>query len=239
MPSILAIADIHAEVENLLKFLKIVKKTENFDFIVCPGDFVDVQVSNITLEEVAEIILEELNLLNKPVITVPGNQDAEILDILKEKSYCVHGKGIKFNDIGFFGYGGARTPFKTSLEPSENELLLGISKSYKEIENAKIKVLVVHMPPLHTKLDLLPYGIHVGSRVIRDFILQNQPSIAISAHLHEASGIDELGKTKIVNPGRFTEGKYAIIKIENGKVEIKLKNLFEKNKLKVEDFVES
>ena len=88
MPSILAIADIHAEVENLFKFLNLIKETENVDFIVCPGDFVDSFIpKTITAEEITYLIIEELKTLGKPVITVPGNQDGEILEILKKETY--------------------------------------------------------------------------------------------------------------------------------------------------------
>ena len=233
MPSILAIADIHAEVENLFKFLNLIKETENVDFIVCPGDFVDSFIpKTITAEEITYLIIEELKTLGKPVITVPGNQDGEILEILKKETYCVHENGVVFDEIGFFGYGGARTPANTSLEPTEEEISKGLINSFERVEKTKIKIMVTHMPPLHTKLDLLPFGVHVGSKAIRDFIIEKKPQVCISAHIHEAFGEDILEKTYLINPGRFTEGRYGIIEIKDESIYIKVKNLMEKDKLR-------
>ncbi|MCD6482648.1 MAG: metallophosphoesterase [Candidatus Aenigmarchaeota archaeon] len=229
---ILVLADIHADIENLLKFIREIKQKEKFDFVVSPGDFIDSLLPKyMDVYEVFDIIIEELKLLDKPLITVPGNQDGEILDELKKETYCVHGKGYVFDDIGFYGYGGARTPAKTSLEPSEEELIHALEKSYQEIYNAKYKIQVTHMPPYETKLDLLPFGFHVGSKAIRNFISLRSPTVAISAHIHEAKGVDRINNTKIINPGRFTEGNYAIAEVGETDMKIELKNLLDEMKI--------
>lgn len=229
---LLVIADIHADIENLLKFVDEIKKREVFDVVISPGDFVDTLIPKYTdVYEVFDIIIEELKLLEKPIITVPGNQDGDILEELKKQTYCVHGKGYMFNDIGFYGYGGARTPANTSLEPNDEEIFHGLEKSYNEIKKAKFKVQVTHMPPFETKLDLLPFGIHVGSKAIRNFIQLRNPTLAVSAHIHESRGVDRINNTLIVNPGRFTEGNYALVTITERDINIELKNLLEKRKI--------
>jgi Icc-related predicted phosphoesterase len=63
-----------------------------------------------------------------------------------------------------------------------------------------------HSPPFNTSLDLTARGEHVGSRAIRDFILDKQPLVTLHGHIHEsakASGsiTEKLGSTLAVNPG--------------------------------------
>jgi Icc-related predicted phosphoesterase len=173
-----------------------------------------------------EIILEMLKTLKKPILALPGNLDgSESIELFKKKGINLHGKGIKINDVGFYGYGGARTPFNTPLEPSEGELEIGLEKSYREVADCEVKVQVTHMPPNGTKIDLLYTGAHAGSDVVRNFILKKKPKVAISAHIHEARGIDELEGTKLINSGRFPEGYCGIVKVGMKNIEAKIINL--------------
>jgi Icc-related predicted phosphoesterase len=230
MVLILSISEIQGEFENLLKFFEFIRENENYDFVVFNGDLLSLEDN----EEIAEIIVEILKILEKPIITVPGNNDSKAFEILKKETIYIHNNFKVFDSIAFFGYGGARTPIKTTFEPSEEEFRLALESLYKKIENVENKILVTHMPPKDTKLDITFTGEHVGSEAIREFILKYQPKIAICAHIIEAYGIDRLGNTYLLNPGRITEGNYAIINIKKS-VEIKIKNvinlLFEKKLL--------
>ena len=134
------------------------------------------------------------------------------------------------NGVGFYGYGGARTPFGTPFEPAEGEIELGLVKGFEEIKNERLKVQLTHMPPARTEVDRIFSGAHVGSEVVRKFIEDNRPNVAISAHIHEGKGIDELGATKIVNPGRFPEGNCAIISLTSAGVDARMVNLSEEIK---------
>jgi Icc-related predicted phosphoesterase len=125
----------------------------------------------------------------------------------------VHGKGISHKGVGFYGYGGARTPFNTLFEPADGEIELGLVKGYEEIKSEGLKVQVTHMPPARTEVDRIFSGAHVGSEAIRKFNEERQPNVAVSAHIHEGKGVDEIGKTKLVNPGRFPEGNCALVSV--------------------------
>jgi len=59
---------------------------------------------------------------------------------------------------------------------------------------------------------------HVGSREIRRFIEMGKPFLCITGHIHESRGVDEIGETRIVNPGAFKNGNYAVIEIDNMQV---------------------
>jgi hypothetical protein len=222
---ILAIADIHNDVENLMNFLEKVSNLE-FDVVVCCGDFTDINLPRgFKKEDIVKLILEEIKIMKKPILAVPGNMDAEIIPVLEKEGVNLHNKGVKIGDVGFYGFGGAKTPFNTPFEPSEGEIEIGLESSYQKIKDCKFKVQVTHVPPINTKLDLIYSGLHVGSETVRKFIEKKQPEVAICSHVHEGKGIDFIGKTTVINPGRFPEGYCGIVNIEEKNVEAKIINL--------------
>ncbi|MFH1105817.1 MAG: metallophosphoesterase [Candidatus Aenigmatarchaeota archaeon] len=213
---ILAIADIHGDFEKLEELMERVK--EDFDAIVCPGDFTDIGLSaqGFSREEMLELILEELKSRKKPVLVVPGNHDGKDLHNMFDNSVInLHGDGKIVDGVGFFGFGGAKTPFQTPFEPSEEETSQGLAHGWEKIKDCETKIMVVHNPPKNTKLDQTASGAHVGSEAVRRFILKNQPTVVISAHIHEGGREDVLEKTRLVYPGVAASGCYAII--ETGK----------------------
>jgi Icc-related predicted phosphoesterase len=225
MTLLAVIGCIHGDIENMMRFVDKISLLD-IDVVVCPGDFTDFNIpKGFTRRDVCKIILEELKTLGKPVVAVPGSWDGDLIDLFKKEGVNVHAEGKVIDGVGFYGYGGAKTPFSTPFEPSEGEIELGLGKSFNEIKNAKIKVQVTHAPPSKTKLDTIVTGAHVGSDVVRQFIVESQPNAAICAHIHESRGVDELGKTKIINPGRFPEGYLGILDISGTKVSAKVTSL--------------
>jgi len=221
---ILVIGDIHNDVESMLQFLDKASQL-NYDIIVCPGDFTDVAPKGFSQEEIGRLVIEELKSTGKPLIAVPGNWDIDIVKLFDEDNIGVHGKGKIIDGIGFYGFGGAKTPFGTAYEPTEAEIDVGIRKAYEDVKDVKFKILVTHNPPKNTKLDMIASGAHVGSETVRKFIEEHEPQAAICAHIHEARGVDEIGSTKIINPGRFPEGYCGIIDISDEGVEVKVISL--------------
>jgi uncharacterized protein len=70
------------------------------------------------------------------------------------------------------------------------------------------------MPPYGTKTDMLYSGRSVGSKAVRAFIESRQPAICLCGHIHEAKGLDAIGKTQIINPGSLANGGYAVITLQ-------------------------
>ena len=222
---ILAIACIHNDVEGLLNLLEKVSAL-SFDVVVCPGDFTDLVVpKDFTREDVAKLILEEIRSLGKPVVAVPGSWDKEIIDLLDKENVSVHGKGVVFGDVAFYGFGGAHTPFGTPFEPTDSEIEAGLRVGHQAVERAAVKVQVTHAPPVNTKLDVVYSGAHVGSDAVRKMIEEFRPNVAISAHIHEAKGVDSVGKTTVVNPGRFPEGNCAVVSVDKNSASAELVSL--------------
>ncbi len=209
---ILVVADVHGDFESLSNVLAELKN--DFDVLVCPGDFTDIGLSlmGFSREDMLQIMLDELLSCGKPVLTLPGNHDPpETHKIFDDYGVNLHGTGKVIDGIGFFGFGGAKTPFGTPFEPSEEQTTEGLKRAFDAVAGAKKKIMITHNPPKNTKLDAVMSGQHVGSQAIRDFILKNKPDAAISAHIHEARGVDELGTTKLIYPGTVSEGWFGII----------------------------
>lgn len=222
----MVLSDIHGDIENVIELLDKVSML-NFDCIIYSGDFTDIGVIHKGLEnvEVAELILEELSSLGKPIFAVPGNHDRDLIPILEKSGVSLHKRGRIIGDLGVYGFGGARTPFGTTLEPTEKEISEGLASAYKEVERIKTKIQVTHMPPVRTKLDVTYTGAHVGSQAVRKFIEEKKPIVAICAHIHEARGLDEIDGTKLINTGRFPEGYCGMVSVKKEEATTKIINL--------------
>jgi Icc-related predicted phosphoesterase len=223
---ILVIADIHGHTKELGKVLEGIDKG-GVDLVVCPGDFTDMvsKPSEFSQIDIAEVVLQKLLSLGRPLLCVPGNLDPyEILGMFDEYDVNLHNKVVKFQGMDIMGWGGAQTPFNTIIEPSEEETKGALDKMGPKVVAGKF-ILVVHDPPRDTKVDLIEEGKHVGSPAIRRFIERKKPLLAISAHIHEAGGLDRIGSTHVFYPGPVFEGWYGIIALEGNKIRCERKRV--------------
>jgi Icc-related predicted phosphoesterase len=220
---IIVIADIHGEIEILSKFVEKIRN-EDFDLIVFPGDFTE--MSNIpegfNQIDVAEIIIQKLLALNKPLFCVPGNHEPyEVLELLVDYGINIHNEVKALRNFSFFGFGGASTPFNTKFEPTEEEISQSLESISKKIKGPS--VLVTHSPPKNTKVDKTESGEHVGSEAVRRFIEKHSPVLAISAHIHESGGIDRVGKTTIFYPGPLYDNVYGFVELDKKHVKCEIR----------------
>ena len=74
-------------------------------------------------------------------------------------------------------------------------------------------ILVSHQPPFETGADLLPNGMHVGSRSLRAFIEEAQPAYCLTGHIHEAASRTQVGRTVVLNPGPFSHGQVSVVEL--------------------------
>ncbi len=131
---------------------------------------------------------------------------------MTERGISLHRNGFIKDDIGIFGVGGSNpTPFKTPTEFSESEIETFLCDGFDKVKDAKYKIMVPHMPPKETKLDIISAGAHVGSQSVRNFIVKYKPDIAVSGHIHEARGSDTIENTLVFNAGMFREDGYVEI----------------------------
>ena len=202
---IISFGDIHEDSGNL-RLLK--NELENADIVIVTGD-----LTNYSGKKEAGKIIEEIMRYNENILAQMGNLDQpEVNDYLNEKGINLHRNGFIKDDIGIFGVGGSNlTPFRTPTEFSEDEIEAFLLEGLEKVREAKFKILVPHMPPKDTKIDVITTGAHVGSQSVRDFILRHKPDISLSGHIHEARGTDKLEGTLIFNAGMFRDGGYVKI----------------------------
>ncbi len=199
---IISFGDIHEDISNL-RPLK--NELEAADLIIISGD-----LTNYNGQKEAENVIEGIMEYNDSILAQFGNLDQSDVDrYLTQKGINLHRNGHIRDDIGIFGLGGSnQTPFNTPTEFSEEEIGAFLLESYEKVKDSRFKILVPHVPPLNTKIDMIGSGAHVGSQSVRDFILKYKPDISISGHIHEANGTDKIGDTMVYNAGMFREGGY-------------------------------
>ena len=202
---ILAISDPHGDYSKIRKMME---KAGDFDLAVIVGDITDFG-PNEKVEELME-------MFDRPVLAIPGNCDQKsILEALDaSKAINLHGKAEQIGNIRFIGLGGSNpTPFNTPFELSEEEIektLQGMICSAENNEDCGTIVLMTHAPP-HGARDELPFG-HVGSKAIQKFV--DRVDLIVCGHIHEAKGLEQVGKTVVINPGEACKGSCALIKLE-------------------------
>ncbi len=192
---ILAAADIHGDL-SLVEKLVSKAKIEGVDSVVLAGDLFK---SN---QEPFDII-GKFSSLNKPVFLIPGNHETLSTVDFVAKIYGavnLHGYAVKHEDIGFFGVSAVNIgPF---FHDSDSKMEFLLKKSFEYIKDSKIKILVTHVPPSNSMIEKFSPFVK-GSKIVEKVIKELQPDIAISGHIHEASGIEEkIGNTRIINVSR-------------------------------------
>ncbi|HID42443.1 MAG TPA: metallophosphoesterase [Archaeoglobaceae archaeon] len=189
---ILVIGDIHG---------KIVHSREEVDAVFIAGDF-----TNARDDSFAE---EVLDILQGDIYAVPGNMDRKgVAEILDRKGVNIHLKVKKLGEISVSGYGGSNpTPFNTPFEIEDSVIAEHLSK----MEN--VDVAIFHAPPFGYFDEV--NGQHVGSRAIRDWILENKPAIAICAHIHEHQGVAKISDTILIKVGMASKGDVALVELRD------------------------
>lgn len=216
---IISFGDVHEDTNNLIK---IKSELENADLIIISGD-----LTNYHGKAEAKKVLESIKKYNKHLLAQYGNLDQPDVDeYLTSEGINLHGNGYLFEDVGIFGCGGSSpTPFNTPSEISETDIKKYLTDGYEKAKNEKWKIMVCHTPPKDTAIDVIRSGIHVGSSVVRDFIVQYKPDVCISGHIHESRGREMLGNTIILNAGMFRDGWYIEVMIDKKGVSAMLKSV--------------
>ena len=129
------------------------------------------------------------------------------------------------------------TPWNTFRELPEDELRARIDDLVKDVPDRQRSIFNFHAPPFGSNLDNAPkIGedmryvsggqalIPVGSKAIRDAILEYGPVVSLHGHIHEGRGAVKLGRTLAVNPGSSYEDgvlQAAIVDLDPKKGEVK------------------
>ncbi|MGC9058933.1 MAG: metallophosphoesterase family protein [Candidatus Aenigmatarchaeota archaeon] len=223
---IVAIGCIHNDIEILPKIFDKLS-SYNPDVLISVGDITNATFpKGFEAKDVGKIFLEEAKSYFKNILVVPGTWDKDLIPLFEKENVSIHGKGKIIKNIGFYGFGGAQTPFNTPYEPSEKEIEEGLEIAFNQVKETKIKIQATHAPPYQTTLDLV--GIkHVGSQAVRNSIEKFNPNVAICSHIHESVGKDVIKNTIVLNVGKLTEGYFGLIEIEDNKIKAEIERILD------------
>jgi Icc-related predicted phosphoesterase len=147
-----------------------------------------------------------------------GNDDIFEIDDMIESSPCVtfaEGKVLDLGGFSMVSMGWTNpTPWDTFREAPEEELAGRIEAVAQHVPDMGRAIFNFHAPPYGTGLDEAPAldenlrPMHggavmkpVGSKAVRDAIMQHQPLLSVHGHIHESRAVKKMGRTLALNPG--------------------------------------
>ena len=184
---ILAAGDLHGSLD-IAKKLSVKAKKAKVDLVVLAGDIYG-------YAEGDEGILKPFAKAGQRVVFVPGNCDFDEDRVrLSKAGKDIHNYYVTYGGVGIAGIGSPN--WKLSLD---DEDFRGIKSNFDKMKTGK-KILVSH---LHAEGTMAEFSGIPGEKVLRKAVKDFKPDLLISAHIHEAEGIeDKIGKTKVVQVGR-------------------------------------
>lgn len=191
---ILAAGDIHGD-SGLSKKLAEQASKENVDLVVLCGDITSQRID-------AQNLIKPFVSAGKKVLLIPGNHDSfATADFLAEMYGVknIHGYSVKYDNVGFFGCGGANIGIEAL---AEGEIFDVLKQGFSKVKDMSKKIMVTHVHPTGTKMEKFSKFVP-GSTGIRKAVERFKPDIMFCSHVHEAEGVEEyIGKTKVINVGR-------------------------------------
>jgi Icc-related predicted phosphoesterase len=193
-----------------------------------------------TLRDWLRLADERLRGTGIRALIMPGNDDGWYVDdVLAESGEVINtdGRVVDFPEFQVLGYGPSNvTPWHTHREYGEEEISARLAELEAQVDPNKPLVVVTHVPPVASRLDIAPklredlsvvieggemVMVPVGSSAVRSFLERAQPMLSLHGHIHESRGIARIGRTVAVNPGSaYSTGALygAIVTVKDGKV---------------------
>jgi len=189
---ILAIGDIHGDT-GLVKKLAEKAKKEDVDLIILAGDLTFAEQSTKNL-------IGPFIKAKKQVLLIPGNHESlattNFLAEMYPNTKNIHGYSFIKDNLGIFGAGGGDV---VNVTP-DKEIFSALQRGHEKVKDLNKKIMVTHMHPQGSKAEFSGFK---GSKAVKRAINKFHPDVLISAHIHEAAGIEEkIGKTKVINVSR-------------------------------------
>jgi Icc-related predicted phosphoesterase len=175
------------------------------------------------------------------IVVSPANDDMfEIDPIIEAAQHVQLGEAntIPLDGFTLVSTGWANpTPWKTFRELPEDELRTRIDGLVATVPDRQRAIFNFHAPPYASNLDAAPKLdadmkyvaggqalVPVGSKAVRESILEYGPALSLHGHIHEGKGAVKLGRTLAVNPGSSYEDgvlQAAIVDLDAKKGEVK------------------
>ncbi len=212
----IAFGDIHESVN----MLALVKGLAEAEAVIITGD-----ITNQGDFETARHVIGSVAQYNSHILAQPGNMDTNTVQAyLTKHDMDLHLRVRQLAPgLGLMGVGlSSPTPFNTPGEVPEETLVAWLNQTYDKARAFDQLIVAVHDPPHGTRLDVIGSGQHVGSIGVRTFIERVQPALVLTGHIHEAKGVDMIGRTPVINPGMLAGGGYIRIEYADGTVSAEL-----------------
>ena len=209
----MCVSDLHGELQAKQFLFEFIEATKPYAIILA-GDVTSGSVAY------AEELFDELDRTKIPYYAVHGNNDPEtVQDFFEETGHDLAGKRTDIGGIPFYGLGGSNpTPFNTACEYTEDTIARKLAEL--KVPNDGKFVLVSHTPPKGGDSDLTPSGHHVGSRSLREFVLEKRPEVVICGHVHEQHLTEKLGDTVIAKVGTLMHNKALVLSMPGREVRL-------------------
>ena len=197
------ITDIHGRIDLL-------EKLPAADLLIIGGDITTFG----TPGDISEFVLAAQKRYPQ-VLAVLGNCDP--LDgeaTLQKLGVAIDKKVVTVGPMTFIGNSGSNpTPANTPYEWDDSARFRELTTLLPECEERHSFVFVTHAPPYQSGADRLPNDVCVGSKAARNFMDALSNPLVLCGHIHNAEGIftNEKAGGQTVNPGPFSQGKYARI----------------------------
>jgi uncharacterized protein len=174
-------------------------------------------------------------------VVSPANDDMFEIDPIIDRAQHVQlgeANTIPLDGFTLVSTGWANpTPWNTFRELPEDELRTRIDGLVATVPDRNRAIFNFHAPPYASNLDAAPQLdadmkyvaggqalVPVGSKAVRESILEYGPALSLHGHIHEGKGAVKLGRTLAVNPGSSYEDgvlQAAIVDLDTKKGEVK------------------
>ena len=174
-------------------------------------------------------------------VVSPANDDMFEIDPIIDRAQHVQlgeANTIPLDGFTLVSTGWANpTPWNTFRELPEDELRTRIDGLVATVPDRSRAIFNFHAPPYASNLDAAPQLdadmkyvaggqalVPVGSKAVRESILEYGPALSLHGHIHEGKGAVRLGRTLAVNPGSSYEDgvlQAAIVDLDTKKGEVK------------------
>jgi uncharacterized protein len=174
-------------------------------------------------------------------VVSPANDDMFEIDPIIDRAQHVQlgeANTISLDGFTLVSTGWANpTPWNTFRELPEDELRTRIDSLVATVPDRSRAIFNFHAPPYASNLDAAPQLdadmkyvaggqalVPVGSKAVRESILEYGPALSLHGHIHEGKGAVKLGRTLAVNPGSSYEDgvlQAAIVDLDTKKGEVK------------------
>ncbi|KAA0001592.1 MAG: hypothetical protein DRN21_00535 [Thermoplasmata archaeon] len=131
-----------------------------------------------------------------PIYAVHGNIDGT-LEHLRGKITFIDGKNIEYR-----GY-----------------MILGVGNTYPGRISERIDVILSHIPPFGI-MDRAFFGMHIGSKWLREMVAESKPQYVICGHVHEDAGYEYIDDTCVINCSVGKRGTCTFVDFTHGTVEM-------------------